>query len=96
MESRLALLGIAVAVSCVDLTLPASVDAAFADVRPKEGTIISAGYDGLNDAFTLRGIDPDELVRAIETATPCAGSFALAAIANGTFRIDPALMFRSE
>jgi hypothetical protein len=80
--------GVAVAPSCIDPTLLASVHAVLPAVRPPNGGVI-AGYDALNDAVMVRGVDADTLVAALEEWSPGSGSKALAAIAAGTLRIDP-------
>lgn len=88
-QARLAPLGIAVARSCVDPTLLATVRAAFGRIPVPEGTMISGGYDALHDAISVGGVDTGVLLAAMEVVLPGTRPAALAAIANGTLRVDP-------
>lgn len=88
-HARMAPLGVAVAMSCVDPGLLASVQAALPLISEREEGVMSAGYDVLDDAITVLGVDPDELVRTLDEIAPGSESAALAAIAAGTLRIDP-------
>jgi hypothetical protein len=88
-QLRLAPHGVAAARSCVDPALLAAVHAVLPMVRPQAGMIITAGYDGLDDSIFVIGIDADTLVSTLDKQSPGTGSAALAAIADGTLRIDP-------
>lgn len=92
---RLAPSGVAVAPSCVDTALLAAVHAVLPAVRPPGGGVL-AGYNGLDDAIEVRGVDADTLVAALDQWSPGSGSKALAAIAAGTLRIDPRDVPRSR
>ena len=80
--------GVAVAPSCVDSTLLAAVHAVLPAVRPPGGGVM-AGYDALDDAIGVRGVDAETLAAALEQWSPGMGGTALSAIAAGTLRIDP-------
>jgi hypothetical protein len=89
-QARLAPLGIVVARSCVDPALLRTVEAALPLVNVPEGVITSVGYDGLADAISVSGVDPEPLLAAMDAILPGARSEAVAAIANGSLRIDSA------
>jgi hypothetical protein len=88
-QARVAPLGIAVARSCVDPALLATVHAALPRIPVPGGGIISAGYDGLDDAIFVLGVDTDVLVAAMDEVRPGVKPAALAAIADGTLRVSP-------
>jgi hypothetical protein len=48
-----------------------------------------AGYNGVDDAITVMGVEPDDLLAALDEVGPDARDAAVAAIADGTLRIDP-------
>jgi hypothetical protein len=86
--SRLAGEGTAVAPSCIDPTLLALVYEALPRINvPGES---GAGYDALDDAIFVTGVDTDVLLTALDAVRPGVRVAALAAIADGTLRIDPA------
>lgn len=87
-QVRLAPLGVAVAGSCIDPALLAAVKAVLPLVRPPDG-IVSGGYDALDDAISVIGVDAEALVATLEKASPGTGRAALDTIANGTLRINP-------
>ena len=89
-QARLAPLGIAVARSCVDPALLAIAKAALPGIKVPEGAIASVGYDGLADAISVLGVEPEQLFAAMEAVQPGARSAAIAAVADGTLRIDSA------
>ncbi len=87
-QLRLAPRGVAVAPSCIDPGVLAAVHAVLPAVASPDRTV-SAGYNGLDDAIDVLGIDADTLVAALETLQPGGGDAARDAIADGTLRIDP-------
>jgi hypothetical protein len=90
-QRRLAPGGVAVARSCVNPGLLAAVHAVLPVVGPPDG-IVSAGYNALDDSIDVMGVDADTLVAALDAHAAGGGSAALAAIADGTLRIDPEKM----
>ncbi|MHB8892496.1 MAG: hypothetical protein ACYC65_10685 [Candidatus Limnocylindrales bacterium] len=89
-QARMGPLGIAVARSCVDPALLATVKAVLPRISEQQDGIMSAGYNVLDDAISVSGIDAEVLLAAMDEIRPGARSAALAAIADGTLRIDPA------
>ena len=87
-QLRLAGRGITVAPSCVDPGLLAAVHDVLPTVAAPD-VIVSAGYNVLDDAIGVLGVDADTLVTAIEKLHAGSGGAARDAIANGTLRIDP-------
>ncbi len=79
--------GIAVAPSCVDPALTAAVKAAIPGLAPVDG-IAGAGYNGLDDAIEVVGVDPDTLLAALDAKDAGLGDRARAAITAGTLRIN--------
>ena len=86
-QVRLRPRGLAVAPSCVDTELLAAVHEVLPTVVPPDGSV-SAGYNGLDDSIDVMGIDAELFIAALEGHAPGAGDAALAAIADGTLRID--------
>lgn len=85
--SRLAAESIAVAPSCIDPTLLALVYEALPriNVSGEHG----GGYDALDDAIFVTGVETEVLLTALDAVQPGVRVAALAAIADGTLRIDP-------
>lgn len=88
-HARMQPLGIAVAPSCVDPEILATVQAVLPRVSEQQDGFTSAGYDALDDAITVVGVDADVLITAMEEVRPGVRPAALAAIAEGTLRINP-------
>jgi hypothetical protein len=78
--------GIAVAPSCVDPILLAAVKAALPGLAP-DG-MVSAGYNGLDDAIEVVGTGEDALLPALDLQQAGMGDQARAAVAAGTLRIN--------
>lgn len=85
---RLAAEGIAVAPSCIDPTLLALVHEALPRINAP-GTR-GGGYDALDDAIFVTGVDTEVLLTALDALQPGVRVAALAAITDGTLRINPA------
>lgn len=88
-RARVAPRGIAIAPSCVDTRLLAAVLAALPRIDTPENRAISAGYDVLDDAITVRGVERDDLIAALDEVLPDSETTVVEAIAAGTLRIDP-------
>ncbi len=87
-RARIAPSGVTVASTCVDRQLLATVKAALSEVRrPPNGTA-AAGYDALDDAIVVEGVELGELLEALRQLTSSAETAALEAIAAGTLRLD--------
>jgi hypothetical protein len=93
-QTRLAPLRIAVARSCINPALLATVKAALARIKVPEGQSTGSGYDGLADAIFVLGVDPEVLLATMDAIRPGARAEAVAAIADGTLRIDSAPLVR--
>jgi hypothetical protein len=87
-QTRLAPLKTAVAPSCIDPTLLALVH----EVLPRlsDQGFRSAGYNGIEDAIFVSGVDTDALLTELDALQPGAKGLALAAIADGTLRVTSA------
>jgi hypothetical protein len=88
-EARMASRGITVAPSCINPALLAAIQAALPQVAARAGGGIMAGYNGVDDAITVMGVEPDDLLAALDEVGPDARDAAVATIADGTLRIDP-------
>jgi hypothetical protein len=87
-QALLAPLKTAVAPSCIDQTLLALVHQALPRM-PNQG-VWSGGYNAVDDAIFVSGVDADALLAELERLRPGAKAAARAAIADGTLRISSA------
>ncbi len=87
-RARLAPRGIAVAPSCVDPTLLALVERAAAAVSTQQGGTSTTGYDALDDAILVSGVDTSVLLEEMDRIKPGSAPAALAALTAGTLRIQ--------
>jgi hypothetical protein len=87
-QAQLAPLKTAVAPSCVDQTLFALVHEVLPRM-PNQG-VISGGYNAVDDAIFVSGVDADALLAELDALQPGAKAVALTAIADGTLRLSSA------
>jgi hypothetical protein len=88
-EWRSRLAPIRVAASCVDPGLIAAVLLALPRIATSTNGGVSGGYDALDDAILVRGVEPAELVHALSNDMQDADRVVLNAIATGALRFDP-------
>jgi hypothetical protein len=88
-QTRLGPLRIAVAPSCINPALLAAIHTALPRIAAHSGGGIMAGYNVVDDAINVMGVEPDDLLAALDEVHPDARNAAVAAIADGTLRIDP-------
>jgi hypothetical protein len=86
-SAKLAGTGVSVAPSCIDPDLLAGLQAVVPELA-RSGVIVSAGYDGLDDAIVVSGGDPGTVISAVENYRPGLGDRAQEAIRQGTLRVD--------
>lgn len=89
-KARLGPVNIAVAPSCIDPALLALVHQALPRISVQPGGAIGGGYNALDDAIVVAGVDTDVLLAQLEALQQGARDAAAAAIAAGTLRINEA------
>jgi hypothetical protein len=88
-QAQVSPLGLAVAPSCTSAGLLDAIKAVLPRLQRATGVTVIAGYDVLDDAIFVQGVDAPELVNALAISLPDAETLTNEAIAAGTLRLHP-------